>query len=95
MGKRLQKVARRAARRRKRRRNGIIGVVLVGGVIAAFAVRPLPDPSLPALVAVEDQMREAFGHGFRGTPSFMINDTPLAGPPSYEYLISVIEGQLN
>ena len=46
-------------------------------------------------VAVEDQMREAFGHGFRGTPSFMINDTPLAGPPSYEYLISVIEGQLN
>jgi protein-disulfide isomerase len=45
--------------------------------------------------AVEDQMREAFGHGFRGTPSFMINDTPLAGPPTFEYLISVVEGQLN
>ena len=45
--------------------------------------------------AVEDQMLEAFGHGFRGTPSFMINDTPLAGPPTYEYLISVVEGQLN
>ena len=45
--------------------------------------------------AVEDQTREAFGQGFRGTPSFMINDTPLAGPPSYEYLISVIQDQLN
>jgi protein-disulfide isomerase len=45
--------------------------------------------------AVEDQMREAFGLGFRGTPSFMINDTPLAGPPTFEYLISVVEGQLN
>lgn len=45
--------------------------------------------------AVEDQMREAFGHGFRGTPSFMINETPLAGPPTYEYLISVIEAELN
>ena len=44
---------------------------------------------------VEDQMREAFGLGFRGTPSFMINDTPLAGPPTFEYLISVVEGQLN
>lgn len=45
--------------------------------------------------AVEDQMREAFGQGFRGTPSFMINDTPLAGPPTFELLISMIEGQLN
>lgn len=45
--------------------------------------------------AVEDQMREAFGLGFRGTPSFMINDTPLAGPPTFEYLISVVEDQLN
>ena len=53
-----------------------------------FASRGYRDP-------VRDQMREAFGHGFRGTPSFMINDTPLAGPPSYEYLISVIESQLN
>ncbi len=45
--------------------------------------------------AVEDQMREAFGLGFRGTPSFMINDTPLAGPPTYELLISLVEDQLN
>ena len=216
MGKRIQKKARATARRRKRRRNIVIGIVLVGAAIAAFAVTrpPAPDPSLPALVAeelskgpanapvtiveygdfncpscrayyqagiinqvlaqypdqvrfvwrhfpvitpaspdlaeaaecaadqgafwefhnllfeaaptskgqmvgfaeqlgldaetfgqcfesrgyrdaVQDQMREAFGYGFRGTPSFMINDTPLAGPPSYEYLISVIEGQLN
>ncbi len=216
MGKRIQKKARRAARRRRRWRNRIIGVLLIGGAIAAFAAtRPAaPDPSLPAPVAeevskgpaeapitiveygdfncpscrayhqagiidqvlaqyrgqvrfvwrhfpiitpvspklaeaaecaadqgafwefhdllfdaaptragqmkgfaeylgldveafdrcfksrgyraaVEDQMREAFGHGFLGTPSFKINDTPLAGPPSYEYLISVIEDQLN
>ncbi len=45
--------------------------------------------------AVEDQMREAFGHGFRGTPSFMINDTPLAGPPTYQLLMSLVEDQLN
>ncbi len=45
--------------------------------------------------AVEDQMKEAFGHGFRGTPSFMINDTPLAGPPTYDLLISLVEDQLN
>ena len=216
MGKRIQKKARSAARRRRRRINAIIGVVLVGGAITAFAATrpPAPDPSLPELVAeevskgpadapvtiieygdfncpscrqyhqlgiidqvlaqypgevrfvwrhfpvitpsspdlaeaaecasdqgafwefhdllfnaaptskgqmvgfaeqlgldvaafgkcfesrgyqdaVEDQMIEAFGHGFRGTPSFMINDTPLAGPPTYEYLISVVEGQLN
>ncbi len=45
--------------------------------------------------AVEDQMKEAFGHGFRGTPSFMINDTPLAGPPTYDLLLSLVEDQLN
>ncbi len=55
MGKRLQKKARRAARRRKRWQNGIIGVVLVGGVIAAFAATrpPAPDPSFAAPVAEE------------------------------------------
>lgn len=45
--------------------------------------------------AVEAQMREAFSHGFRGTPSFMINDTPLAGPPTYDLLISFIERELD
>ena len=45
--------------------------------------------------AVEDQMREAFGLGFRGTPSFMINDTPLAGPPTYDLLMSLVRDQLN
>ena len=45
--------------------------------------------------AVEDQMREAFAHGFRGTPSFIVNDTPMAGPPSYELLIATIENYLN
>jgi len=45
--------------------------------------------------AVEDQMREAFGFGFRGTPSFMINDTPLAGPPTFNLLMSLVQDQLN
>ena len=45
--------------------------------------------------AVEDQTREAFGLGFRGTPSFMINDTPLAGPPTFNLLMSLVQDQLN
>ncbi len=45
--------------------------------------------------AVEDQTREAFGFGFRGTPSFMINDTPLAGPPTFNLLMSLVQDQLN
>ena len=40
-------------------------------------------------------MKEAFGLGFRGTPSFMINDTPLAGPPTYDLLMSLVRDQLN
>ena len=216
MGKRVQKKARAAARRRRRWLNGIIGVVVVAGAIAAFAATrpPALDPSLPALVAeelskgptaatvtiteygdfncpscrqyhqlgiidqvlaqfpgevrfvwrhfpvitpsspdlaeasecaadqgafwefhdllfdasptgkgqmvgfagqlgldteafsqcfesggyreaVEDQMKEAFGLGFRGTPSFMINDTLLAGPPTYNLLMSLVQDQLN
>lgn len=43
---------------------------------------------------VERQMQEAFALGFRGTPSFMVNDTRLAGPPTYESLISIVESAL-
>lgn len=40
---------------------------------------------------VNEQLREAYGFGFRGTPSFMINETVLAGPPGYEQLVSIVE----
>lgn len=40
---------------------------------------------------VEDQLREALQHGFRGTPSFTVNHIPLAGPPSFSQLISLVE----
>jgi protein-disulfide isomerase len=43
---------------------------------------------------VDTQMQEAFQIGFRGTPSFMINETPLAGPPSYEQLKGMIDSIL-
>ena len=43
---------------------------------------------------VEAQLRDALGHGFRGTPSFIVNDTPLAGPPTFEFLVSIIESYL-
>jgi protein-disulfide isomerase len=44
---------------------------------------------------VQAQLREALNIGFRGTPSFVVNDTPLAGPPTYDFLVSIIEGYLN
>jgi protein-disulfide isomerase len=40
---------------------------------------------------VESQMQEAFQIGFRGTPSFLVNETPLAGPPSYGQLKTMID----
>lgn len=43
---------------------------------------------------VQAQLREALEIGFRGTPSFVVNDTPLAGPPTYGFLVSIIEGYL-
>jgi protein-disulfide isomerase len=35
---------------------------------------------------VERNLQDALAHGFRGTPSFLINDQPLIGPPSLESL---------
>ena len=40
---------------------------------------------------VDHDLRDAFARGFRGTPSFMVNDQPLAGPPSFSILQSLIE----
>lgn len=44
---------------------------------------------------VEAQTRQAFEIGFRGTPSFTINGRPLAGPPSFEGLVALIEAELD
>ena len=40
---------------------------------------------------VEKDLEEAFQRRFRGTPSFLVNDQPLAGPPTFEFLQSLIE----
>jgi len=40
---------------------------------------------------VDHDLRDAFARGFRGTPSFLVNDQPLAGPPSFSILQSLIE----
>ena len=44
--------------------------------------------------AVDRDKQEAFARGFRGTPSFLINDKPLAGPPSLQYLQNLIDSIL-
>jgi protein-disulfide isomerase len=35
---------------------------------------------------VERNLQDALAHRFRGIPSFLINDQPLVGPPSFEAL---------
>lgn len=40
---------------------------------------------------VNQSLQEAYQHGFRGTPSFLLNGQPLAGPPSLAYLVSLID----
>jgi protein-disulfide isomerase len=39
---------------------------------------------------VEADLQEAIEHGFRGTPSFLINGEPLIGPPTY----GMIDGRI-
>lgn len=41
--------------------------------------------------AVDRDWQDALARGFRGTPSFLVNDQPLAGPPSFEYLLTLID----
>jgi protein-disulfide isomerase len=40
---------------------------------------------------VENDLQDANRRRFRGTPSFLVNDQPLAGPPTFEFLQSLIE----
>jgi len=44
---------------------------------------------------VDRDLQDAIAHGFRGTPSFLLNDQPLAGPPSFEYLQGLIDSILS
>ncbi len=44
---------------------------------------------------VDRDLRDARGRGFRGTPSFLVNDQPLAGPPSLETLQGLINTLLS
>ncbi len=43
---------------------------------------------------VQVQTGEAFSLGLRGTPSFQVNDTLLAGPPNYDQLVRIIDSIL-
>jgi protein-disulfide isomerase len=35
--------------------------------------------------------QEAFDRGFRGTPTFVVNNQQLAGPPSFSTLVELID----
>jgi protein-disulfide isomerase len=40
---------------------------------------------------VDRDMQDAIARRFRGTPSFTVNDQPLAGPPTFEMLQAIID----
>jgi protein-disulfide isomerase len=40
---------------------------------------------------VDRDLQDAYRRRFRGTPSFLVNDQPLAGPPNFQYLQGLIE----
>jgi protein-disulfide isomerase len=40
---------------------------------------------------VNQSLQEAYQRGFQGTPSFLVNGQPLAGPPSFETLKNLID----
>jgi protein-disulfide isomerase len=40
---------------------------------------------------VDKDLQDAYRRRFRGTPSFLVNDQPLAGPPNFQYLQGLIE----
>lgn len=43
---------------------------------------------------VDQSLQDARTRGFQGTPSFLLNGQPLAGPPSFDYLVSLIDPML-
>jgi protein-disulfide isomerase len=44
---------------------------------------------------VEKDLEDAFERRLPGTPSFLVNDQPLAGPPNFQTLQQIIEANLN
>ena len=40
---------------------------------------------------VDKDLQDAYRRRFRGTPSFLVNDQPLAGPPNFQFLQGLIE----
>ncbi len=40
---------------------------------------------------VDKDLQDAYQRRFRGTPSFLVNDQPLVGPPSFQVLQNLIE----
>jgi protein-disulfide isomerase len=40
---------------------------------------------------VDQSLQDAYQHGFRGTPSFLVNDKPLVGPPTFDQLKALID----
>jgi protein-disulfide isomerase len=44
---------------------------------------------------VEVDLEDAFDRRLPGTPSFLVNEQPLAGPPDFQTLQRLIEANLN
>lgn len=45
--------------------------------------------------AVQQELNNGYALGFRATPSFLVNDQPLIGPPSFEQLSGIIDELLS
>jgi protein-disulfide isomerase len=40
---------------------------------------------------VDQSLQEAYQHGFRATPAFLVNNKPLVGPPTFDQLKALID----
>lgn len=40
---------------------------------------------------VQQELKNGYGHGFKATPSFIVNNQVLIGPPSFEKLSAIID----
>jgi len=43
---------------------------------------------------VQKEIQDAYAHGFKATPSFLVNGQPLIGPPTYPELAATIDAIL-
>jgi protein-disulfide isomerase len=43
----------------------------------------------------DQDLQDAYRRRFRGTPSFLVNDQPLAGPPNFLLLQGLIDPMLS